>query len=156
MPAFVIGCRGLGEGQAQAQPASPEVTSDGSCPRDARPNRGPPYYRAGAPEPGGNLLDAGLYGTVLELDGRVTGHACSVGQRDVELDIWQATADGRYDNDGSFGQIPPRFMLRGRVHTDAGGRYHIRTVVPGRYLNGAQYRPAHIHMKPFAARAFIR
>ena len=38
-------------------------------------------------------------------------------------------------------------MLRGRVHTDAQGRYHLRTVVPGRYLNGAQYRPAHVHVK---------
>jgi protocatechuate 3,4-dioxygenase beta subunit len=134
-PALVLGCRSV----AFAQP-SPQV----ACVETHDQIEGP-YYRAGAPERW-NLVEPGIYGTILEMDGRVTGHTCNAGQRDIELDVWQANAEGRYDNDGSFGP-PQRFMLRGRVHTDAGGRYHIRTVVPGRYLNGAQYRPAHIHVK---------
>ena len=55
------------------------------------------------------------------------------------LDIWQADDDGAYDNVG--------FTLRGKVRTDAEGRYEVDTIVPGNYLNGAQYRPAHIHVK---------
>ena len=26
-------------------------------------------------------------------------------------------------------------------------RYRLSTIVPGRYLNGPQYRPAHVHVK---------
>jgi protocatechuate 3,4-dioxygenase beta subunit len=32
-----------------------------------------------------------------------------------------------------------------RTHRD--GTYRIETVVPGHYLNGDNYRPAHIHVK---------
>lgn len=142
VPTLVLGCHGLRE--AQAEPI-PQLTDASACAETHDQIEGP-YYRAGAPERW-DLLDPSIHGTVLELDGQVTDHTCSAGLRDVELDVWQANAEGRYDNDGSFGAIPPRFMLRGRVHTDAAGRYHVRTVVPGRYLNGAQYRPAHIHVK---------
>ena len=38
-------------------------------------------------------------------------------------------------------------MLRGKLNADASGSYAFRTIIPGRYLNGAQYRPAHIHVK---------
>ena len=36
---------------------------------------------------------------------------------------------------------------RATLVTDAHGRYAIRTLVPGRYLNGKRYRPSHIHVK---------
>ena len=36
---------------------------------------------------------------------------------------------------------------RGRVTTDAEGRWTVQTYEPGRYLNGIRYRPAHIHVK---------
>jgi catechol 1,2-dioxygenase len=104
-----------------------------------------PYYRAGAPERW-DLTEPGMRGTVLELDGRVTGLDCREGLRDVELDVWHATADGHYDNDGSMGRTS-KYVLRGKLHTDRDGRYHVRTIVPGRYLNGPQYRPAHVHVK---------
>lgn len=42
---------------------------------------------------------------------------------------------------------PERFLLRGRVRTDDKGIYRVRTIVPGRYLNGRQYRSAHVHVK---------
>ena len=35
--------------------------------------------------------------------------------------------------------------------TDEHGRYAYTTIVPGHYLNGVQYRPAHIHLKASAA-----
>jgi protocatechuate 3,4-dioxygenase beta subunit len=37
--------------------------------------------------------------------------------------------------------------LRGKLRADASGAFRVRTIVPGRYLNGAQYRPAHVHVK---------
>jgi protocatechuate 3,4-dioxygenase beta subunit len=105
-----------------------------------------PYYRAGAPDRW-DLTEPGMAGTPLEIDGRVSGPGCASGLRDVELDVWHATAAGHYDNDGTMGQPGKRYLLRGRLRTDADGRYHLRTVVPGRYLNGPQYRPAHVHVK---------
>ena len=138
VPSLVLGFRAARDARAQPEPQP-------ACIETHDQIEGP-YYRAGAPARW-DLVDPSIHGTILEIDGRVTGHACGVGQRDVELDFWQANAEGRYDNDGSFGSVAPRFMLRGRVRTDAAGRYHVRTVVPGRYLNGAQYRPAHVHVK---------
>ena len=32
-----------------------------------------------------------------------------------------------------------------RLHSE--GRYRVSTIVPGRYLNGPQFRPAHVHVK---------
>lgn len=37
--------------------------------------------------------------------------------------------------------------LRGKLRTDAKGAFMARSVLPGRYLNGRRYRPAHIHVK---------
>ena len=33
------------------------------------------------------------------------------------------------------------------VITDVDGNYSLETLLPGRYLNGTQYRPHHIHVK---------
>ena len=61
----------------------------------------------------------------------------------AELDVWHADARGGYDLDG--------FYFRGVLVTDDRGRYELRTIVPGRYLNGDRYRPAHVHVKLRAA-----
>ena len=62
------------------------------------------------------------------------------------LEVWQADADGHYDNDhGDPG--PSVWVLRGTLTTDACGRYAFHTVKPGNYLNGNQYRPSHIHIR---------
>ena len=102
-----------------------------------------PYYRAGAPER--SDLAAGLPGVALEIEGRVTTIDCRTALRDVELDVWQANHSGHYDNDGSM--PPGSLLLRGRLKPDGDGRYRLKTIVPGRYLNGKQYRPAHVHVK---------
>jgi protocatechuate 3,4-dioxygenase beta subunit len=106
-----------------------------------------PYYRANAPVRS-NLVDPGTAGTPVEIEGRVSGLDCDSarGLANVELDVWHATHDGHYDNDGTM-RLGDRFLLRGRLRTDADGRYKIKTIVPGRYLNGRQYRPAHVHVK---------
>jgi catechol 1,2-dioxygenase len=103
-----------------------------------------PYYREGATFRS-NLVDHGIVGRELTLEGRVLSLDCRSPLAGANLDIWQADAEGRYDNDGTFdGKI---MRLRGKVRVDEQGRFSVRTIVPGRYLNGRMYRPAHIHVK---------
>ncbi|HZF99553.1 MAG TPA: T9SS type A sorting domain-containing protein, partial [Chitinophagales bacterium] len=58
---------------------------------------------------------------------------------DTIIDIWHANDAGQYDNTG--------FNLRGKTMTNAQGFYSFETVLPGKYLNGGEYRPRHIHFK---------
>lgn len=96
-----------------------------------------PFYRPGAPHRA-VLADDRTAGERLLLGGTVLTTGCQP-IADAELDIWQADARGAYDNDG--------YGLRGKLRTDQHGRWQIKTIVPGRYLNGRRYRPAHIHVK---------
>ena len=71
-------------------------------------------------------------GEAIEITGRVTqldGKALD----NVVLEIWQADADGRYDN--------PDFLGWGRAATDAAGVYTFRTVMP----KGPQGRKPHVN-----------
>jgi protocatechuate 3,4-dioxygenase beta subunit len=96
-----------------------------------------PFFKPGAPhrsvlvspdDAGERLL---VLGTVMSTDCRPLSG--------VEMDIWQADARGGYDLEG--------FRHRGRLCTQDGGAFQLATIVPGRYLNGRRYRPAHIHVK---------
>lgn len=104
-----------------------------------------PYYRPGAPR----LADlrAGAQGVPLVLSGRVLSADCRSALAGATVDVWHADAAGHYDNDGSGAMDPRRFHFRGVVIADARGEYRLTTIIPGRYLNGRQYRPAHIHVK---------
>lgn len=135
-----------------ASPPPPATATDGATPSciETHANIEGPYYRAGAPERA-NLVDPGMAGTPIDIEGRVTGLDCGRGLGGVELDVWHATHDGHYDNDGTMRLGRERYLLRGRIRTDAEGRYRVSTIVPGRYLNGPQYRPAHVHVKVRAA-----
>jgi len=71
-------------------------------------------------------------GEVIEISGRVTqvdGKALD----NVVLEIWQADADGRYDN--------PDFFGWGRAATDSNGVYLFKSVKP----RGPQGRSAHVN-----------
>lgn len=129
------------------QRLDPGATDGGATPSciETHKNIEGPYYRAGAPERT-SLLEPGMVGSPIDIQGRVTGLDCSRGLAGVELDIWHATSDGHYDNDGTM-RLGQRYLLRGRLRTDAEGRYRVSTILPGRYLNGPQYRPAHVHVK---------
>jgi catechol 1,2-dioxygenase len=105
-----------------------------------------PYYRAGAPE-SGPLAGKGAPGLGVVLLGTVLSQDCKTPLASALLDVWQADADGRYDNDGSFGPGETPLRMRGKLRADAQGRYAVKTIVPGRYLNGRVYRPAHLHVK---------
>lgn len=132
-----------------AEPESAPAADTGGC-TYTNDNILGPYYRPGAPLRT-NLVESGMGGTRLVVRGRVMGQGCKSGLADAVLDVWQADSEGRYDNDGHAPLDPKRYVLRGRLLTDGDGRYEFATIIPGRYLNGGQYRPAHIHVRLAAA-----
>lgn len=96
-----------------------------------------PFYKADAPFR--DDITDGVPGQKLIVSGTVYGCDCVTPLEGAIVDIWQADDGGAYDNTG--------FVLRGRLTTDAAGHYELTTILPGFYLNGANYRPRHIHYK---------
>lgn len=96
-----------------------------------------PFYKADAPFR--SDITEGSAGTALRVRGTVYGCDCQTPLAGAVVDVWQANDAGAYDNAG--------FVLRGRVKTDAQGRYEVTTILPGLYLNGSTYRPRHVHYK---------
>jgi protocatechuate 3,4-dioxygenase beta subunit len=93
-----------------------------------------PYYTPKTPERN-SLLEEAMTGTRLILVGYVLDQNCQPLSQ-AWLDFWQADANGEYDNSG--------YRLRGHQFTDAQGRYHLETILPGLYSS----RPIeHIHVK---------
>ncbi|MBL4846716.1 MAG: twin-arginine translocation pathway signal protein [Planctomycetes bacterium] len=106
-----------------------------------------PFYRKGAPFQA-KLAAKGEPGRRLSVRGFVVkGPECAPVPNAI-LDVWQATAKGRYDNDDP--RNPPAkgsFKLRGKIKTDAKGRFEFLTIWPGRYKIGPnRWRPAHLHL----------
>ena len=99
-----------------------------------------PFYTANAPTIQNNqLANINEIGTRLIISGHVYNLECSEFIPNTEIDIWHANDSGTYDNSG--------FNLRGKTYSNAQGYYIFETVKPGLYLNGATYRPSHIHLK---------
>lgn len=116
-----------------------------------------PFYWEGAPDlPRGSNLAEGVKGEPAFYSGRVL----SVGGTPIEnavLDIWSGDGEGNYDM-----QIPGQtgMKARGRIRTDAEGRYWFRSIRPTFYpvptdgpvgsmlrkMGRHPYRPGHIHM----------
>lgn len=96
-----------------------------------------PFYRPGAPLRV-DLRDASTVGVPLLVRGRVLSLDCKTPLAGAVLDVWHADAAGRYHD---------AFRLRGKVKANARGEFRFRTLLPGRYLNGSTYRPAHLHVK---------
>jgi hydroxyquinol 1,2-dioxygenase len=116
-----------------------------------------PFYWEGAPElPCGSNLAEGVKGEPAFYSGRVLGED-GLPLKDALLDIWSGDGEGNYDM-----QIPGETAMkaRGRIRTDAEGRYRFRSIRPtfypvptdgpvGRMLRKMgrhPYRPGHIHM----------
>ncbi len=96
-----------------------------------------PFYSPGAPER--TDIRDGQTGERVVVRGTVYGCDCKTPLANAIVDVWQANSTGAYDNVG--------FVLRGTMKTDSQGRYEYTTILPGFYLNGANYRPRHIHYK---------
>jgi catechol 1,2-dioxygenase len=105
-----------------------------------------PYYRPGAPFRA-KITPPLEPGTVTLISGRVWASDTKKPLAGARLDIWQANAKGRYDNDDP--DHPPKkdfFLYRARLIADETGYYEFEKVHPGRYKIGPDAgRPSHIH-----------
>jgi protocatechuate 3,4-dioxygenase beta subunit len=133
-----------------ATDAAPDTTFPTPGCMETADNIEGPYYRASAPFRT-DLRTGITKGVLFTLRGRVYGVGCKVPLTDAIVDIWQADSDGHYDNDGTLMVPASDYRLRGRAKVDATGYFEVKTIIPGHYLNGSQYRPAHIHAKVSAA-----
>jgi len=99
-----------------------------------------PFYTADPPLIENHQLAASEEnGTRIIISGRVFNLDCSEFIPETVIDIWHANAAGQYDNAG--------YNLRGITTSNSQGFYMFNTILPGKYLNGNQFRPSHIHFK---------
>jgi len=133
----ILGCSS-GPAALVQPPTGPNPTPlPPTCGDLTEPNIEGPFFLPGSPERA-NLRVPGLPGVPVRLVGRVLAEDCSPLPASL-LDFWQANDDGAYDDDG--------FDLRGHQFTDEDGAFRLETILPGHYLNGDTFRPAHIHVK---------
>ena len=97
-----------------------------------------PFFSEGAPETN-SIIPEDYEGERLFLSGTLSSTDCDRTISNAVMDFWQANEHGDYDNVG--------FNFRGKIITDENGNYNLETIIPGKYLNGSQYRPSHIHLK---------
>ena len=120
--------RGTAAGSSSSLPPTP---SCGDHPTAAQTEG--PYFKPNSPEKADLASDV-TKGTRLVVAGTVMSTSCQPAGRAL-LDVWQADADGQYDNSGT--------RLRGHLFADENGHYRFVTVVPGLYPG----RTRHIHVK---------
>ncbi len=99
-----------------------------------------PFYRPNAPERK-NMLIKGVDGNQITIKGTVFGDDCKTPLKNAKVEIWHCDTAGDYDNDTA------EFRHRATALTNKNGGYEFRTIIPGKYLNGRLYRPAHIHFR---------
>ena len=99
-----------------------------------------PFYRPGSPMRS-NLIPHGSTGEVMHLSGTVFGKDGKTPLSDVLIESWQCDEHEHYDN------ASDDYLFRGAVKTGKDGRYAFKTIVPVPYKDGADWRPAHIHMR---------
>jgi catechol 1,2-dioxygenase len=119
-----------------------------------------PFYLPNAPKLEGPYVlpqRSDEAGDVLFFRGRVTSPD-GTALAGVELDMWQADAEGFYSN---IHPDVPEWNLRGRFHSGPDGTFEVRTIVPPPYeipkngptgvvlntLGRHSFRPAHLHIK---------
>jgi catechol 1,2-dioxygenase len=142
--AGATGGEGVGGHAAGVGGAGSCPTLDPAC-EPTEDNIEGPYYRPGAPFT--NQLDnPSGEGERLVISGIVYASDCVTPLGGAIVEVWQADAAGHYDNEGAD-PGPNVWVLRASIETDPCGRYEYESVIPGRYLNGPEYRPAHIHYR---------
>ena len=98
-----------------------------------------PFYLAGAPNTT-MVADADEPGDRLFISGLVLSNDCMTPIAGALVEVWQANDAAAYSNASTM-------ELRGSMTTDENGQYAFESIMPGPYLNGAQFRPRHIHYK---------
>lgn len=99
-----------------------------------------PFYRPDAPMRN-DMRIQGVKGNEIKLAGKVMGPDCKTPIQHAKVEVWHCDTEGRYDNDTD------EYRHRGTTLTDKDGQYSFVTIIPGKYLNGRLYRPAHIHFR---------
>ncbi|MFM9944820.1 MAG: hypothetical protein ACKVQB_06260 [Bacteroidia bacterium] len=99
-----------------------------------------PFYRENAPVRN-DLTFANQSGNNILLKGNVFKNDCVTPIKDATIEIWHCNIKGEYDNDTN------EFRNRAQWLTNEKGEYSFITILPGKYLNGALYRPSHIHFR---------
>lgn len=99
-----------------------------------------PFYRAGAPVRS-DMTFEGLAGNRIEIKGKVFGSDCKTPVSNALVEIWHCNTLGEYDNKSK------EFLHRASLLSNDKGEYSFLTILPGKYLNGELYRPAHIHFR---------
>ena len=99
-----------------------------------------PFYRPGAPTRY-DLTYEELSGSIIELKGRVFNSDCVTPRQNALVEIWHCNTYGEYDNKSKD------FNQRAKWFANENGEYAFKTILPGKYLNGNLYRPAHIHYR---------
>ncbi|WP_027158748.1 dioxygenase family protein [Methylobacter luteus] len=118
-----------------------------------------PFFRADAPfrERGASIASDDTPGARARISGRVFEFENNAPIEGAILDIWQAAANGLYENQD---EQQPDYHLRGRFRTDKNGTFELIALMPtayhipddgpvGEFLKIAKrppVRPAHIHV----------
>lgn len=106
-----------------------------------------PFFRQGAPFRA-KVTPPLEAGTVLLITGRVWALDTRKPLNAAFIDLWQANAAGRYDNDDRKNPPDPEvFTNRARMRSDEQGRYEFESIHPGAYKDGEMWRPPHIHYR---------
>ncbi len=88
-------------------------------------------------------------GQVILIRGQVRDGDCQ-SLSGVNIEIWQACASGRYNNDGDTNPatLDMGFRYWGETTTASDGSYEFKTIKPGAYPAAADWdRPPHIHFR---------
>lgn len=99
-----------------------------------------PFCRENAPLRN-KLIDKNMKGQQILIKGKVYGSDSSTPLQNAKVEIWHCSNKGEYDNTSGD------FQYRAQWNTDENGFYSFETLLPGKYLNGGQFRPAHIHFR---------
>ncbi|MEJ6795025.1 MAG: T9SS type A sorting domain-containing protein [Flavobacteriales bacterium] len=73
----------------------------------------------------------------MYITGTIYAKDCTSPIPNALIDVWQANDEGGYED----------IDYRGKIYSDENGNYSFESIQPGKYLNGANFRPSHIHFK---------
>lgn len=137
-----VDASGASGGESPTGEVTAETEEDlTTCKITTRDAKGP-YFEPGAPIRSNlRIADLDEPGVRLGVEGRVLGPSCLTPLAGYTLDVWQADASGNY-----YAGAGNAYRLRGKIKTDALGRYRFETILPGRYGDDAGIRPAHLHV----------
>ncbi len=79
-------------------------------------------------------------GIPLRIEGRVLNEDCFP-IHNASVEVWHCDTNAIYDMNS------PDLWHRGTFFAEEDGSYSFNTIIPGRYLNGSQFRPAHLHFR---------